>query len=58
MVEPAMAIDADERELREKLRAGAATRSLADGNVTRIEGGLSNRAWRVDANGERWFAAA
>jgi thiamine kinase-like enzyme len=50
-----MAIDADERELREKLRAGAATRSLADGNVTRIEGGLSNRAWRVDANGERWF---
>lgn len=55
MVEPAMPIDVDERELRAKLRACAATRPLADGRVTRIEGGLSNRAWRVDANGERWF---
>lgn len=55
MVEPAMALDADERELREKLRACAATRPLAAGRVTRIEGGLSNRAWRLDADGERWF---
>lgn len=50
-----MTIDEDERELRAKLRACAATRTLADGRVTRIEGGLSNRAWRLDANGERWF---
>jgi thiamine kinase-like enzyme len=50
-----MAIDEDERELRAKLRACRATRRLADGRVTRIQGGLSNRAWRLDANGERWF---
>ncbi len=55
MFEPSMAIDADERELREKLRACAATRPLAGGHVTRIEGGLSNRAWRLDASGEHWF---
>jgi thiamine kinase len=56
MVEPAAAIDEDERELRATLRACAATRPLADGRVTRIEGGLSNRAWRLDAHGDRWFA--
>ena len=55
MVEPVTAIDLDERELREQLRVCAATRPLADGRVRRIEGGLSNRAWRLDANGERWF---
>lgn len=55
MVEPAMACDVDEGELRAKLRACAATRSLADGRVSRIEGGLSNRAWYLEANGERWF---
>lgn len=55
MVEPAMAADRDQRELREKLRACAGTRELAEGRITRIEGGLSNRAWRLDANGERWF---
>jgi len=50
-----MAIDLDERELRAKLRACVATRPLAEGRVTRIEGGLSNRAWRLEAHGERWF---
>ncbi len=55
MVEPTTAIDLDERELRVRLRACAATRPLAEGRVTRIDGGLSNRAWRLDANGERWF---
>lgn len=47
--------DADELELRQRLRECAATRALADGVVARIEGGLSNRAWRLDAHGERWF---
>jgi len=46
---------ADELELRECLRNCMATQSLADGNVTRIAGGLSNRAWRLDANGASWF---
>ena len=55
MVKAATAMEVDEKELRDKLRASLATRSLAGGNVTRIEGGLSNRAWRLDANGERWF---
>src|SRR5512143_1187438 len=50
-----MAGDGDERELQAKLRTCVATRALADGRVTRIEGGLSNRAWRLDANGECWF---
>jgi len=50
-----MAVDVDERELRAKLRACIATRPLADGRVTPIEGGLSNRAWRLEAGGERWF---
>jgi len=48
-------IAADERELRAKLQACVATRPLADGRVSRIEGGLSNRSWCLDANGERWF---
>jgi thiamine kinase-like enzyme len=47
---------AGERELRHQLRVCAATRSLADGRLTRIEGGLSNHAWCLEANGERWFA--
>lgn len=54
MVEPATRTAA-EPELRARLRECAATRSLADGRLTDIEGGLSNRAWRLDAHGERWF---
>jgi thiamine kinase len=33
-----------------------ATRALADGQLRPIEGGLSNRAWRLDVAGEAWFA--
>ena len=46
----------DEDELRALLGRSAATRALAGGALSRIEGGLSNRAWRVDAGGEAWFA--
>jgi thiamine kinase-like enzyme len=53
---PAAARSAGEEELRALLGRFAATRSLAAGALTRIEGGLSNRAWRVDAAGEAWFA--
>ena len=55
MPEAPTATVADEQELRERLRGCSTTRWLADGRVARIEGGLSNRAWRLDANGERWF---
>jgi thiamine kinase-like enzyme len=44
-----------EAELRRCLRACASTRSLADGEVAVIEGGLSNRAWRLEAEGRAWF---
>jgi thiamine kinase len=47
---------AAEVELRRRLRDCAATRELADGRVEPIEGGLSNRAWRLDAAGGAWFA--
>lgn len=46
---------AEEGELRTLLGRYATTRALTDGSVKRIEGGLSNRAWRVDAGGEAWF---
>ncbi|MCM2311631.1 MAG: phosphotransferase [Steroidobacteraceae bacterium] len=46
---------ADECELRSHLRACAATCPLADGVLTRIEGGLSNHAWRLEVDGTRWF---
>lgn len=44
-----------ERAVRARLRACAATRSFADGSLTTIEGGLSNQAWRLEANGDAWF---
>jgi thiamine kinase len=44
-----------EAELRRRLRDCAATRALADGDLRPIVGGLSNRAWRLDAAGESWF---
>ena len=47
--------DADEQELRARLAACTATRGLAGGRIARIEGGLTNKAWRLDANGGRWF---
>ena len=46
---------AAEVELRRRLRDCAATRALADGHLRPIEGGLSNRAWRLDAANEAWF---
>jgi thiamine kinase len=45
-----------DEELRRRLRLHARTRALADGRLTAIDGGLSNRAWRVDLGGETWFA--
>jgi thiamine kinase-like enzyme len=42
-------------ELREQLRACAATRELAEGVLHEQHGGLSNRAWRLDAAGGPWF---
>ena len=44
-----------EAELRDRLRECAATRALADGEVTAVQGGLSNRAWRLEAAGGAWF---
>jgi thiamine kinase-like enzyme len=46
---------ADEGGLRALLQRCEATRRLADGRLTTLEGGLSNRAWRLDAAGEAWF---
>jgi len=44
-----------EAELRGRLRDCVATRGLAGGGLTVIEGGLSNRAWRLEAAGTAWF---
>lgn len=41
--------------LRARLRDCAATRGLADGRLTVLEGGLSNQAWRLEAAGIAWF---
>jgi len=46
---------ADDAELRALLHECTATRSLAHGTLTPITGGLSNRAWRLDACGAAWF---
>jgi thiamine kinase-like enzyme len=42
-------------ELRRRLRECAATRPLADGKVAVIEGGLSNRSWRLEGTDRAWF---
>lgn len=55
MPEPVASARADEHEVRSQLRACAATRALAEGVLSRIEGGLSNSAWRLDVDGARWF---
>jgi len=49
-------IDLEQVRLRELLRGSAATRALADGAMTRLTGGLSNQAWRVEHGGQAWFA--
>jgi len=46
---------AAELDLRALLRDCAATRSLVGGDLTRIEGGLSNQAWRLDVPQGTWF---
>jgi thiamine kinase-like enzyme len=44
-----------EAGLRGRLRDCDATRTLADGRLRVVEGGLSNRAWRLEAAGAAWF---
>jgi thiamine kinase-like enzyme len=45
-----------EPEMRARLRASHATRTLAEGTLTRLHGGFSNHAWRVDVPGGPWYA--
>jgi thiamine kinase-like enzyme len=45
-----------ERELRARLGTCPATRDLATGELTRLHGGFSNHAWRVDVPGGPWYA--
>jgi thiamine kinase-like enzyme len=48
--------EAEEAGLRALLARLPATRTIADGRLTRLEGGLSNRAWRLDdAREASWF---
>ena len=49
-------IDPEQVRLRELLRDRAATRALADGAMARLTGGLSNQAWRVEHDGQAWYA--
>jgi len=49
-------VDAEEARLRLLLRGKAATRELAEGSMTRLAGGLSNQAWRVEQEGRAWYA--
>lgn len=49
-------IDPEQARLRELLRVRSATRALADGAMTRLTGGLSNQAWRVEHGGWIWYA--
>jgi thiamine kinase-like enzyme len=49
-------IDPEQARLRELLRGRAATQVLADGAMTRLTGGLSNQAWRVEQGGQAWLA--
>lgn len=48
--------DPEQARLRELLRGRSATRTLAEGAMTRLTGGLSNQAWRVEQGGQTWFA--
>lgn len=50
-------IDPEQARLRAMLRGHVATQALADGPMTRLAGGLSNHAWRVEpAGGQAWYA--
>jgi thiamine kinase-like enzyme len=46
---------ADEAALRDLLRGCSATQGLADGRLIPVAGGLSNRAWRLEAEDGTWF---
>ena len=46
---------ADEAALRDLLRGCEATRAIADGRLSPVTGGLSNRAWRLEARDDTWF---
>ena len=45
----------EEPAVRTLLAGHPATRPLAGGLLTLLDGGLSNRAWRVEQDGEAWF---
>jgi thiamine kinase-like enzyme len=49
-------IDPEQARLRALLRGNATTRALADRPMTRLTGGLSNQAWRVEQGGQTWYA--
>jgi thiamine kinase-like enzyme len=48
--------DPEQARLRTLLRGMAAACELADGRMTRLAGGLSNQAWRVEQAGQAWYA--
>jgi len=54
-VPPCADLANDRAEVRARLRDCPATRPLADGGLTVVEGGLSNRSWRLEAAGSAWF---
>lgn len=56
MPERSGAPDPEEARLRTLLRGRTMTRELADGRMTRLTGGLSNQAWRVDQASRTWYA--
>jgi len=47
--------DVDETSVRVQLRSRPATLPLAGGVLTRVEGGLSNFAWKLETAGAAWF---
>ena len=53
--DPAAWLADDEPAVRRALCFCGATAGLADGALLPIEGGLSNRAWRLDARGTSYF---
>lgn len=49
------AAEREEAELRARLRSSPATSDLAEGVLTPVDGGLSNRAWRLVTAAATWF---
>ncbi len=48
--------DGDCQDLRRRLGRYDSTRELAEGGVTELGGGLSNRTWRIEVGGAEWYA--